>query len=94
MAFLLASDGLRFRLEKESGQNEMIRTPSCRKLHSRLTGMQLIAFHLCSPSELLRTGARSSETIGRYSPTAFGEAIAVLASLNSVASLESYSLSR
>jgi hypothetical protein len=42
--------------------------------------------------ELVRTGARSSETIGRYSPTAFGEEIAVLANLKPVASLERYSL--
>jgi hypothetical protein len=91
-AFLLASDGLRFRLEKESGQIEIIGTPSCRKLHSWLTGMQLIVFHLCSPSELVRTGARSSETIGRYSPAAFGEEIAILADLKPVASLERYSL--
>jgi hypothetical protein len=44
------------------------------------------------PSELVRTGARSSEIIGRYSPTAFGEEIAVLANITSVASLERCSL--
>jgi 1,2-diacylglycerol 3-alpha-glucosyltransferase len=44
------------------------------------------------PSELARMGARSSEIVGRYSPTAFGEEIASMASATSVASLDSYSL--
>jgi glycosyltransferase involved in cell wall biosynthesis len=44
------------------------------------------------PSELVRMGARSSEIIDRYSPTAFGEEIASMASAASVASLDSYSL--
>ena len=37
-------------------------------------------------------GAPFSEAIGRYSPTAFGEEIALLANLNPVASFEHYSL--
>ena len=44
-----------------------------------------------TPAELAQMGARSSEIIGRYSPKAFGEEVAVIAQTGVGIPIDSYS---